>query len=104
MLARSAGASMLICSGVIERTLINMACKTYITFLFNDAIGKVIPFDLQASFGNVGVILRRPVLELAAPQGVAAGEGIPGFGGSDVWMGRDAEEGILGIVAVAAVV
>ena len=41
MLARSAGASMLICSGVIERTLINMACKTYITFLFNDAIGKV---------------------------------------------------------------
>lgn len=52
----------------------------------------------------MGVILRRPVLELAAPQGVAAGEGIPGFGGSDVWMDRDAEEGILGIVAVAAVV
>ena len=51
----------------------------------------------------MGVIPRRPVLELAAPQGVAAGEGIPGFGGSDVWMDRDAE-GILGIVAVAAVV
>lgn len=34
MLARSAGASMLICSGVIERTLINIAYELRIIFLF----------------------------------------------------------------------
>jgi len=36
------------------------------------------------------------------PRGVADGaeEGILGFGGSDVWMDREAGEGILDIVAV----
>ena len=54
----------------------------------------------------MGAIPWRPVLELAAPQGVVV-EGILGFDGSDVRTDRGVVEGILGIVvavAVAAVV
>ena len=56
MLARSDGASMLICSGVIERTLINIACKPRVSSSFGDAIGSIVPFDLQASSADVEVM------------------------------------------------
>jgi len=56
ILARSVGASILICSGVIERTLINIACKAYVTLLFSEVIESVVPVDLQASSGDAGVM------------------------------------------------
>lgn len=40
ILARSVGASILICSGVIERTLMSMAYKESVTFLPGDAMEK----------------------------------------------------------------
>jgi len=95
---------MLICSGVIERTLTNIACKARVTRLFSNGIERALPFDLQAGSGDVGAIPWRPVLELAVPQGVAVEEGIPEFGGSVVGVRRDVGEGILDIVAVVAVV
>ena len=98
ILARSPGASKLICSGVIERTLINIACNLRVTCLFRGVIGRIIPFDLRASSADVEVMPWQPVLEPAVPEEVAqdAEEGIPGIGGPDV----GAAEGILGIVAV----
>jgi hypothetical protein len=80
-----------------------MACKACITFLFGDAAEVVVPFDLQASSGDVEVAPWQPVLELAVPQGVAAGagEGPLGFGCLDLRMVRDVGEGIPGIGAVA---
>ena len=57
ILTRSVGASILICSGVIERTLISIACKLRVTFLFgDDAFGKIVPFDLRASAADVEVM------------------------------------------------
>ena len=56
ILARSDGANILICSGVIERTLINIACKTHVTFLSMDTTERGVPFDLQAGSGDVGVM------------------------------------------------
>ena len=91
ILARSAGASILICSGLIERTLINIAYEVCVTFLLDSAIERTIPFDLQASPGNAGVMPWKPVLELGALQEVEAEEGIPGFGGLDVRVDRDVE-------------
>lgn len=82
-----------------------MACDRCVTSLLCNTTERIIPFDLQASPGNAGVIPSQPVLELAAQQGVVAGEGIPGFGDWDVRADRDVGEGILGIVvAVAAAV
>ena len=96
---------MLICSGVIERTLTNIACKTRVICLFSDAVERIIPFDLQASSGDVGAMPSQPVLELVAPQGVVVvEEGIPGFGGSDVRTDQGVGEGMLGIAAVAVAV
>ena len=46
---------MLICSGVIERTLTNMAYKLCITSLVNDKIERVVPSDLQANSASAGV-------------------------------------------------
>ena len=63
---------------------------------------KVALFDLRASSGDAAAIPWQPALELVAPQEVVDdAEGIPGFDGSDVREDRDAEEGILGIAAVA---
>ena len=96
---------MLICSGVIERTLTNMAYKLCVTSLVNDKIERIVPFDLQASSADAGVTSWWLVLELAGPQGVGdeAEEGIPGFDGLDARMDRGFEGGILGMAAVAAV-
>ena len=94
---------MLICSGVIERTLTNIACKARVTCLFRNEVERALPFDLQASSGSVGAIPWRLVLELAVPQEVAV-EGILDSGGSDVWVGRGVGEDILGIAVVVAAV
>jgi len=56
ILARFDGASILICSGVIERTLINIAYKAHVMFLSMDATERAVPFDLQAGSGDVGVM------------------------------------------------
>jgi len=105
ILARSEGANILICSGVIVRTLTNIAYKPYVTISLDKIIEEALPFDLRASSGGAGVMPLRPALELAAPQEVAdeVGEGIPGSGGSEVRVDRDVERGILGIAAVVAV-
>ena len=105
ILARSDGASILICSGVIERTFISIAYEARVIFSSRNAMERVVPFDLRASSGDVGVMPWQPGLELAVPQEVVDdAEGIPGFGDLDLRVDRDVEEGILGIVAVAAVV
>lgn len=102
ILARSDGASILICSGVIERTFISIAYEAHITFLSRNAIKIVVPFDLQASSGDVGVVPWQPGPELVVLQEVADdAEGIPGPGDLDARVERDVEEGILGIVAAA---
>ena len=55
ILARSVGASILICSGVIERTLTNMAYKLRITSSLNDVVEMIVPSGLQV--GSVGVVV-----------------------------------------------
>lgn len=105
MLDRSDGASILICSGVIERTLINIAYELrYFLFVgrFNE---RILPFGPRASSADVGVMPWQLVLEPAVPREVGsyAGEGIPAVDGSRVGVGRGVGEGILGIVAAVAV-
>jgi hypothetical protein len=101
ILARSAGASILICSGVIERTLTNIAYELRVTSLFSSVIGRIlVPFDLRASSVDAEAAPLESVLEFAVPQEVAVPEeGILGFGGLGARMDRDVGEGILGIVA-----
>ena len=53
ILARSAGANILSCSGVIERTLISIACKLRVISWFGYAMGRIAPFDLRASSADV---------------------------------------------------
>jgi hypothetical protein len=103
ILVRSAGANILICSGVIERTLTNIAYELRVTSLFSNMIGRIIvPFDLRASSVNAEATPLEPVLEFAVPQEAAvAEEGILGFVGFGARMDRDVGEGILGIVAAA---
>lgn len=105
ILARSDGASILICSGVIERTFINIAYKARVISLSRDVIERAVPFDPRASSGDVGVMPWRPEPGLVVLREVVDdAEGIPGFGDLDVRMDRDVEEGILGIVVAAAAV